>query len=154
MEGALAQHITRGPHSDSNALPETTSPTVTGVAARDEAGSPSPAFTEAGGATVAALLHLLRLLSAELVLLRGIDIAQFEQAVRVKIGDFTSPTPSREAREAGLAHARYLVDQILTQVRAQAELKKSLSTAAGAAAGTHGPQASGGAHGVPTKLLN
>jgi hypothetical protein len=125
----------------------------TGVAAHEEVASPATAFTEAGGATVAALLHLLRLLSGELVLLRGVDIAQFEQAVRGTINDFTSPTPNREAREAGLAHARYLVDQVLTQVRAQAELKKSLSTAAGAAPGTHLPQA-GGAHAVASKLLN
>jgi hypothetical protein len=152
----LAQHFTRGgPRSDGNELPEATSPAVTGVAAHEEAGSPATAFTEAGGATVAALLHLLRLLSAELVLLRGIDIAQFEQAVRVKIGDFTSPTANREAREAGLAQARHLVEQVLTQVRAQAELKKSLSTAGGAAPGAHAPQANaGGAHTVAPKLLN
>ena len=127
----------------------------TGVAAHEEAGSSATAFTAAGGATVAALVHLLRLLSGELVLLRGIDIAQFEQAVRGKINDFTSPTPNREAREAGLVQARHLVEQVLTQVRAQAELKKSLSTAAGAAPGAHTPQANvGGAHAVAPRLLN
>jgi len=87
---------------------------------------PENAFSEAGGATVAALLHLLRLMGAELVLMRGSNIAQFEQAVRAKIGGFVSPTANPQAREAGLAHARYLVEQVLTQIRAQAELKKSL----------------------------
>jgi fumarylacetoacetate (FAA) hydrolase family protein len=84
-------------------------------------------FTAAGGATVAAILHLVRLMGAELVLVRGIDIAQFEQSVRARLGEFTSPTANQEARKAGLAHARYLVEQVLTQIRAQAELKKSLA---------------------------
>src|ERR1700733_10426394 len=84
-------------------------------------------FTAAGGATVAAILHLVRLMGAELVLVRGIDIAQFEQSVRARLGEFTSPTTSQEARNAGLAHARYLIEQVLTQIRAQAELKKSLT---------------------------
>jgi hypothetical protein len=68
------------------------------------------AFTEAGGAAVAALLHLLRLMGAELVLMRpDSDPAPFEQAVREKIEHFTSPTANEHARAAGLAHARYLV---------------------------------------------
>jgi hypothetical protein len=66
-------------------------------------------------------------MAAELVLVRGNDIVLFEQAVRTKLGDFTSPTTNEEARQAGLAHARYLVEQVLTQVRAQAELKKTLT---------------------------
>jgi len=135
-------------------LPETAAPAVTGVAAHDEAGRPASAFTETGGATVAALLHLLRLLSAELVLIRGIDIAQFEQAVRAKISDFTSPTANREAREAGLTQARHLVEQVLTQVRAQAELKKSLSTNAASAPVAHAPQPDDSRHAVAPKLLN
>jgi hypothetical protein len=153
----LAQHVTRGvsgPRGDSKELPETTAPAITGVAAHDEAGRPAGAFTEAGGATVAALLHLLRLLSAELVLIRGIDIAQFEQAVRAKISDFTSPTANREARETGLTQARHLVEQVLTQVRAQAELKKSLSATATAAPGVHAPQPDDSPHAVAPKLLN
>jgi hypothetical protein len=83
-------------------------------------------FTAAGAATVAAILHLVRLMGAELVLARGHDLAQFEHAVRAKLGEFTSPTSDPEARQAGLAHARHLVEQVLTQIRAQAELKKSL----------------------------
>jgi hypothetical protein len=153
----LAQHVTRGvsgPRGDSKELPETATPAVAGVAAHDEAGRPASAFTEVGGATVAALLHLLRLLGAELVLIRGIDIAQFEQAVRAKISDFTSPTANREAREAGLTQARHLVEQVLTQVRAQAELKKSLSTSAAPAPRAHVPQPDGGAHAIAPKLLN
>jgi hypothetical protein len=85
------------------------------------------AFTEAGAAAVAALLHLLRLMGAELVLMRpDCDPTRFEQAVRSKIGQFPSPTASGQAREAGLAHARHLVEQVLMQIRAQAELRKSL----------------------------
>ena len=81
----------------------------------------------AGGATVAALLHLLRLTGAELVLMRrDCDPTFFEQAVRAKIAQFASPTANAHAREAGLAHARYLVEQVLLQIRAQAELKRSL----------------------------
>jgi hypothetical protein len=83
-------------------------------------------FTAAGAATVAAILHLVRLMGAELVLTRGHDLAQFEHAVRTKLGQFTSPTTDPEARQAGLAHARHLVEQVLTQIRAQAELRKSL----------------------------
>ncbi len=84
-------------------------------------------FTVAGGAAVAAILHLLRVMGAELVLVRGIEVAQFEQSVRAKLGEFTSPTTNQEALQAGLARARYLVEQVLTQIRAQAELKKSLT---------------------------
>jgi hypothetical protein len=91
-----------------------------------EGARPENAFSEAGSATVAALLNLLRLMGAELVLVRGTNIAQFEHAVRTKIGEFVSPTANQEAREAGLAQARYLVEQVLTQIRAQADLKKNL----------------------------
>jgi hypothetical protein len=90
------------------------------------------AFTEAGGAAVAALLHLLRLMGAELVLMRpDCDPTRFEQAVRTKIEQFPSPTANEHAREAGLAHARHLVEQVLLQIRAQAELKKNLGASAG-----------------------
>ena len=153
----MAQHVTRGvsnPRGDSKELPETAAPAVAGVAAHDEGVRAASAFTEAGGATVAALLHLLRLLGAELVLIRGIDVAQFEQAVRAKISDFTSPTANRDAREAGLAQARHLVEQVLTQVRAQAELKKSLSTNAAPVPGAQAPQPDGRVHAVAPKLLN
>lgn len=84
-------------------------------------------FTESGGATVAALLHLLRLMGAELVLVHGADTERFEQAVRTKIEQFPAPTANQQARDAGLARARHLVEQVLTQIRAQAELKRSLA---------------------------
>jgi hypothetical protein len=106
------------------------------AAAGTETGGNEVAFSEAGGATVAALLHLLRLTGAELVLMRrDCDPTRFEQAVRAKIEQFPSPTANGPAREAGLAHARHLVEQVLLQIRAQAELKRSL-----------GPQAARGAH--------
>jgi hypothetical protein len=87
-------------------------------------------FTEAGSEAVAALLHLMRLMGAELVLTQpGLDCARFEEAVRAKIQQFTSPTPNPRARETGLAHARYLVERVLLQIRAQAELKRNLTAA-------------------------
>jgi hypothetical protein len=70
--------------------------------AQDKAEQASPAtetvkpsyisFSEANGVAVAAILHLLRLVSAELVLLRGLDVQRFENAARKKLGEFTSPT--------------------------------------------------------------
>jgi hypothetical protein len=90
---------------------------------------PRPAevtFSEAGGAAVAAILHLLRLVSAELVLHHGLDIGRFEAAARKKIDEFTSPTSNAQARDAGLAFAHHLVEQLLVQVRAQAEVKNRL----------------------------
>jgi hypothetical protein len=95
----------------------------------DDPARPQIAFTEAAGAMVAAVLHLVRLLGAELVLARGHDIGHLEQAVHAKLKDFTSPTANPQAREAGLAQARHLVEQVLTQIRAQVELKKSLTVA-------------------------
>jgi hypothetical protein len=90
---------------------------------------PEIAFTEAGSAMVAAILHLVRLLAAELVLMRGSNIEQLECAVRTRLKDFPSPTANQQAREVGLAQARHLVEQVLVQIRAQAELKKSLMVA-------------------------
>jgi hypothetical protein len=83
-------------------------------------------FSEAGGAAVAAILHLLRLVSAELVLYHGLDIGRFEAAARKKIDEFTSPTTNPQERDAGLAFAHHLVEQLLVQIRAQAEVKKRL----------------------------
>jgi hypothetical protein len=83
-------------------------------------------FSEAGGAAVAAILHLLRLVSAELVLHHGLDIGRFEAAARKKIDEFTSPTTDAQARDAGLAFAHHLLEQLLVQIRAQAEVKKRL----------------------------
>jgi hypothetical protein len=87
------------------------------------------AFTEVGSATVAALLHLLRLMGSELVMMRGSDLAKFEEAVRTKLEQAASPTINQNARTAGLALARNLVEQVLSQIRAQAEQKKSLTAA-------------------------
>jgi hypothetical protein len=84
-------------------------------------------LSDEAAAAFAAVLHLLRLVSAELVLFRGLDAQRLEKAMREKIGEFTSPVPNQQAREGGLAFARTLVDQILVQVRAQAEVKNSLS---------------------------
>jgi hypothetical protein len=83
-------------------------------------------FSEAGGAAVAAMLHLLRLVSAELVLHHGLDVGRFEAAARKKIDEFTSPTTNAQARDAGLAFAHHLLGQLLVQIRAQAEVKKRL----------------------------
>jgi hypothetical protein len=108
-------------------------------------------FTEAGGAAVAALLHLIRLMGAELVLMRrDCDPTRFEQAVRSKLEHFTSPTANEHARQAGLTHARHLVEQVLTQIRAQAELKRSL---AGGAAQPQ-PSAAASAPASSSRLLN
>jgi fumarylacetoacetate (FAA) hydrolase family protein len=85
------------------------------------------ALSDEAAAAMAAVLHLLRLVSAELVLFRGLDVPRLEKAMREKIGEFTSPISNQQAREVGLTFARALVDQVLVQVRAQAELKNSLS---------------------------
>jgi hypothetical protein len=93
--------------------------------------SQEPGFSEAASETVAALLHLIRLIGAELVLNRGSNFAEFEQAVRKQIGHFSSPTANPQARDAGLARAQQLVEHVLSQIRAQAELKHSLSAREG-----------------------
>jgi len=86
------------------------------------------ALPEAASAAFAALLHLIRLMAADLVLHRAdADLERFEQAVRSKIEQFTSPTANQSARDAGLAFARHLVEQVLTQIRAQVQIKQSLS---------------------------
>jgi hypothetical protein len=76
---------------------------------------------------MAAVLHLLRLVSAELVLFRGIDVQRFEKAMHEKISEFTSPVANQKAKEDGLAFARSLVDQVLAHIRAQVELKNTLA---------------------------
>lgn len=55
------------------------------------------------------------------------DFERFEQAVRTKIEQFTSPTTNQRVRDAGLAFARHLVEQVLMQLRAEVQIKKSLS---------------------------
>jgi hypothetical protein len=106
------------------------------------------AFTESGSATLAALLHLLRLMGAELVLVRGSEIGEFERAVRTKIEQFPTPTANPQARDAGLVRAKHLVEQVLTQIRAQAELKKNLTVTESAPSKLHGPEA------MQPRLLN
>jgi hypothetical protein len=103
-------------------------------------------FSESGGVTMAAILHLLRLVSAELVLLRGLDITHFEAAARKKLDEFTSPTANRHARDMGLAFAHDLLEQVLLQIRAQAEVKKRL--------GPSEPQTQQAAPSAHAKFLN
>jgi hypothetical protein len=86
------------------------------------------ALPESATAAFAALPHLIRLMGGDIVLHRpDADFKSFEQAVRSKIEQFTSPTANQSARDAGLAFARHLVEQVLTQLRAQVQIKKSLS---------------------------
>jgi hypothetical protein len=88
------------------------------------------ALSEAGGVAVAALLHLVRLMGAEIVLARrDCDPTAFEQAVRAKLNQFNSPTGNKRAIDAGISFAHSLVDQVLSQIRAQAELKRTLRDA-------------------------
>jgi len=109
--------------SQPQAATAVTAPAPKGLA--EEVGNALP---EPATVAFAALLHLLRLMAADLVLYRpDADIERFEQAVRTKIEQFVSPTVNQAARDAGLAFARHLVEQVLVQVRAQAEIKKSLS---------------------------
>ncbi len=65
------------------------------------------ALPEAATASFAALLHLIRLMAGDLVLHRpDADIERFEQAVRSKIDQFTSPTrTSRHAMPAWRSRA-------------------------------------------------
>jgi hypothetical protein len=60
----------------------------------------------------------------------GGETERFGQVVRAKIGQFTSPTADPEAREAGLTHAKHMVEQVIAQIRAQGQLQKSLLSAA------------------------
>jgi hypothetical protein len=100
---------------------------------QESANPPEGMFNEIGGAAMAAVLHILRLTAAELVLIRGTDLAQFEKAANAKLDQFTSPTMDPHAREAGLACARYLINQVITPlIRAQAELKRCLSVSGSA----------------------
>ena len=86
-------------------------------------------FDQVGAVAVAAILNMFRLVAGELVLLRSKpqDSTWFEQAVRKQLDQFTSPTNDQAARAAGLECARYLIEQVLAQIRAQAEIKRALS---------------------------
>ncbi len=112
---------------DSDASTTGTAP-ATSNAPRGPVDEVGAALPEAATAAFAALLHLIRLMAADLVLHRpDAELERFEQAVRTKIEQFVSPTTNQSARDAGLAFARHLVEQVLTQLRAQVEIKKSLS---------------------------
>lgn len=89
-------------------------------------------FPEAATETIAALLHLIKLMGGELVLnVAGGETERFERAVRSKIAQYTSPLANPTARKSGLAFATHLVEQVLTQLRAQAEVKRSLAKGKG-----------------------
>jgi fumarylacetoacetate (FAA) hydrolase family protein len=113
------------------------------------------ALPESATAAFAALLHLLRLMGADLALNRSdVDLERFEQAVRTKIEQFTSPTTNQSARDAGLAFARHLVEQVLTQIRAQVQIKKSLSIKRQTASAEKPATAAAEAQADPPKFLN
>ena len=105
---------------------ESSDDTSTAAKSADDVRREIPLSDEAAAA-MAAVLHLLRLVSAELVLYRGLDVQRLEKAMREKISEFTSLIARQDAKEMGLAFARVVVDQILVQLRAQAELKNTLA---------------------------
>lgn len=84
-------------------------------------------FSEIGGVAMSAVLHIFKLTAAELVLVQETDPVLFEKAVHMKLDQFTSPTHDAEAWSAGLACARYLIDQVVSVVLTQADIKRSLS---------------------------
>jgi hypothetical protein len=107
------------------------------------AGQLGGAFNETGGVTLAALLHLIRLMGAELALARsGGGPDRLEQAVRAKIGQFLSPTSNAHVHDEGMALARHLVEQVLAQIRGQAQLQQSLTSVSRREAATPVPQRS------------
>ncbi len=92
---------------------------------------PGVQLSDAGSVTIAALLHLVRLMGAEIVLARpDCDPTPFEQAVRAKLSQFSSPTGNKQAIHAGIDFAQSLVAQVLFQIRGQAEVKQRLKVAA------------------------
>ncbi len=108
-------------------LPEGSTPPAS-TAPEDSAADAGAGFPEAVTETIAALLHLIKLMGGELVLnVAGGETERFERAVRTKIEQYTSPTANQAARKSGLAFASHLVEQVLTQLRAQAEVKRSLA---------------------------
>ena len=112
------------------AAPEFDDADAASPSASQNVGREHVALSEAGGVTVAALLHLVRLMGAEIVFARrDCDPTSFEQAVRAKLNQFSSPTGNKQAIEAGTSFAQTLVDQVLSQIRAQAELKQTLRAA-------------------------
>jgi hypothetical protein len=134
--------IMRGPMTDpvrkseSVVVEEATVPDSPEPAASASVTSPvtdiGASFPEAATETIAALLHLIKLMGGELVLnVAGGETERFERAVRSKIAQYSSPTTNPPARKSGLAFATHLVEQVLTQLRAQAEVKRSLAKGKG-----------------------
>jgi hypothetical protein len=148
LELAMTQSVSKDasePHNNDEASPRSLTTKLV-----DASGTPldliNAAFTDTGAVTVAALLHLIRLMGGDLILSQtGCDTERFEKAVRTKIENFTSPTANKQAREAGLVIARHLVELVLTQLRAQAELKGSLSCVGRGETQSNGAAASAGA---------
>lgn len=127
------------------------------VAAPEESAAEIGAgFPEAATETIAALLHLIRLMGGELVLnIAGGETERFERAVRSKIEQFPSPTSNPAARKSGLAFASHLVEQVLTQLRAQAEVKRSLAKGKHAARQkAHADDSAEATPASPPKFLN
>jgi hypothetical protein len=117
---------------ESAAVPEGAKPEAATPAANPAADIGS-GFSDAAKETIAALLHLIKLMGGELVLnVAGGETERFERAVRSKIEQYTSPTADPAARKSGLAFASHLVEQVLTQLRAQAAVKRSLAKRKGA----------------------
>jgi hypothetical protein len=122
-----------GPEADVEAaLPDGSEPAADACDASPPA-EIGASFPEAATETIAALLHLIKLMGGELVLnVAGGETERFERAVRSKITQYSSPTTYPAARKSGLAFATHLVEQVLTQLRAQAEVKRSLAKGKGA----------------------
>jgi hypothetical protein len=116
------------PDADQNGVLVEGSTPPARTAPEDSAADFGAGFPEAATETIAALLHLIKLMGGELVLnVAGGETERFERAVRSKIEQYTSPTTNPDARKSGLAFASHLVEQVLTQLRAQAEVKRSLA---------------------------
>jgi hypothetical protein len=131
MTGPVRKSASSG--EDEIALPEGTESQVAASGTDGAAGDIGASFPGAATETVAALLHLIKLMGGELVLnVAGGETERFERAVRTKIQQYASPTTDPAARKAGLAFALHLVEQVLTQLRAQAEVKRSLAKGKGA----------------------
>jgi hypothetical protein len=131
MTGPVRKSASSG--KDEIALREGTESPAVVAEADGVAADIGASFPDAATETVAALLHLVKLMGGELVLnVAGGETERFERAVRTKIQQYTSPTTDPAARKSGLAFALHLVEQVLTQLRAQAEVKRSLAKGKGA----------------------
>jgi hypothetical protein len=106
-------------------------------------------LSEQSATVISVLLHLLRLSGAELVLTNlKCDPERFEEAIRAKMDEFAGLTAAGEPRDEGLSLARHLVEQVLVQIRAQSELKRSLTPSVGCQVDTRRSQRS------DSRLLN